>query len=129
MNDTEREVIILNSAWEMIDEMVNWAMFVKNECTEPTLSLGYSPFFWAIFFQKSRRTTADLRSALVNPRRTERHLQIKPSSFIYGRYALTRNSRQTRRASDRLSMPSQNGLKVNSLHDTSIYPLSALWQI
>ena len=36
MNDTEREVIILNSAWEMIDEMVNWAMFVKNEFTEPT---------------------------------------------------------------------------------------------
>jgi hypothetical protein len=36
MNDIEREVIILNSAWEMIDGMVNWAMFVKNDRTEPT---------------------------------------------------------------------------------------------
>jgi hypothetical protein len=36
MNDTEREVIILNSAWEMIDGMVNWAMFVKNDSIGPT---------------------------------------------------------------------------------------------
>jgi hypothetical protein len=36
MNDTEREVIILNSAWEMIDGMVNWAMFVKNDSFGPT---------------------------------------------------------------------------------------------
>src|SRR5260370_18312896 len=36
MNDIEREVVILNSAWEMIDGMVNWAMFVKNDRTEPT---------------------------------------------------------------------------------------------
>jgi hypothetical protein len=36
MNDIEREAIILNSAWEMIDGMVNWAMFVKNDSTEPT---------------------------------------------------------------------------------------------
>jgi hypothetical protein len=36
MNDIEREAIILNSAWEMIDGMVNWAMFVKNDQTEPT---------------------------------------------------------------------------------------------
>jgi hypothetical protein len=36
MNDIERESIILNSAWEMIDGMVNWAMFAKNERTRPT---------------------------------------------------------------------------------------------
>lgn len=36
MNEIEREAIILNSAWEMIDGMVNWAMFVKNDRTEPT---------------------------------------------------------------------------------------------
>lgn len=36
MNDIEREAIILNSAWEMIDGMVNWAMFVKNDRTELT---------------------------------------------------------------------------------------------
>lgn len=36
MNGIEREAIILNSAWEMIDGMVNWAMFVKNDCTKPT---------------------------------------------------------------------------------------------
>ncbi|MBI4182552.1 MAG: hypothetical protein HY521_00980 [Proteobacteria bacterium] len=36
MNDIEREAIILNSAWEMIDGMVNWAMFVKNDRTVPT---------------------------------------------------------------------------------------------
>lgn len=36
MTDTERETIILNSAWEMIDGMVNWAMFVRNERTGPT---------------------------------------------------------------------------------------------
>jgi hypothetical protein len=34
MNDTEREVVILNSAWEMIDGMVNWAMFEKTDRTE-----------------------------------------------------------------------------------------------
>ncbi len=36
MNEIERESIILNFAWEMIDGMVNWAMFVKNDRTEPT---------------------------------------------------------------------------------------------
>lgn len=36
MNDTEREVIILNSAWEMIDGMVNWAMFVKTDRSDPS---------------------------------------------------------------------------------------------
>jgi hypothetical protein len=36
MNDLERKAVILNSAWEMIDGMVNWAMFVKNDRTEPT---------------------------------------------------------------------------------------------
>ncbi|MGO7266138.1 hypothetical protein [Rhizobium johnstonii] len=36
MNDVEREVVILNSAWEMINGMVNWAMFVKHDITEPT---------------------------------------------------------------------------------------------
>lgn len=36
MNKIERESIILASAWEMIDGMVNWAMFVKNDRAEPT---------------------------------------------------------------------------------------------
>ena len=36
MNDFEREAIILNSAWKMIDGMVNWAMFVKTDLSEPT---------------------------------------------------------------------------------------------
>ena len=36
MNDIEREAIILNSAWTMIDGMVNWAMFVKNDLREST---------------------------------------------------------------------------------------------
>jgi hypothetical protein len=36
MNDFEREAIILNSGWQMIDGMVNWAMFVKHDLTEPT---------------------------------------------------------------------------------------------
>lgn len=31
MNDTEREAIILNCAWQMIDEMVNWAIFEKTD--------------------------------------------------------------------------------------------------
>src|SRR5208337_1731943 len=35
MNEIERESIILNSAWEMIDGMVNWAMFVKDDRTAP----------------------------------------------------------------------------------------------
>lgn len=34
MNDTECEAIILNSAWEMIDGMVNWAIFNKTDETE-----------------------------------------------------------------------------------------------
>ena len=36
MNEVEQEGIILNSAWEMIDGMVNWAMFVKHDRTHPT---------------------------------------------------------------------------------------------
>jgi hypothetical protein len=35
VNDIEREAIILNSAWKMIDGMVNWSMFVKNDSAEP----------------------------------------------------------------------------------------------
>lgn len=31
MNEIEQECIILNSVWAMIDEMVNWAMFVRPE--------------------------------------------------------------------------------------------------
>lgn len=36
MNDMEREAIILNSAWEMIDGMVNWAVFVRTERSDPS---------------------------------------------------------------------------------------------
>jgi hypothetical protein len=36
MNDIEREAIVLASAWAMIDDMVNWAMFCKTENTEPS---------------------------------------------------------------------------------------------
>jgi hypothetical protein len=36
MNDTEREAIILNSAWEMIDGMMNWAVFVKTDSAKPS---------------------------------------------------------------------------------------------
>ena len=35
MNDLEREVIILNSAWQMIDGMVNWAMLVRVNLDKP----------------------------------------------------------------------------------------------
>ncbi|MEP6785571.1 MAG: hypothetical protein ABI898_07495, partial [Sphingomonadales bacterium] len=34
MNESEREAIILNSAWEMIDGLVNWAIFEKTEKIE-----------------------------------------------------------------------------------------------
>lgn len=34
LNDTEREAIILNSAWDMIDGMVNWAIFEKTDRVE-----------------------------------------------------------------------------------------------
>ncbi len=43
MNDIEREAIILNSAWEMIDGMVNWAMFVKDDRTELTSLMFETP--------------------------------------------------------------------------------------
>jgi hypothetical protein len=36
MNEVEQEFIILNSVWQMVDDMVNWAMFVKHDRTEPT---------------------------------------------------------------------------------------------
>ena len=36
MNEIERESIILNCAWEMIDEMVNYLIFVKFDHSEPT---------------------------------------------------------------------------------------------
>jgi hypothetical protein len=36
MNELEQEGVILNSAWEMIDGMVNWAMFVKHDTAHPT---------------------------------------------------------------------------------------------
>ena len=31
MNELEQECIILNSAWDMINGMVNWAMFCKHD--------------------------------------------------------------------------------------------------
>ena len=36
MNQTERESVILNSAWAMINDMVNWAMFDQNDLIGPT---------------------------------------------------------------------------------------------
>ena len=36
MKDIEREAIILNSAWKMIDDIVNWGMFMKTEQIELT---------------------------------------------------------------------------------------------
>ena len=37
MNDIEQESIILNSAWTMIDEMVNWTMFPRTDLTGSTV--------------------------------------------------------------------------------------------
>lgn len=37
MNELEREAIILDTAWGMIDEMVNWSLFVENDGTEQTI--------------------------------------------------------------------------------------------
>ena len=34
MNELEQECIILNSAWDMLNGMVNWAMFCKHDRTE-----------------------------------------------------------------------------------------------
>lgn len=39
MSQIEKEPVVLNAAWEMIDGMVNWAMFAKNDLTEPTTLL------------------------------------------------------------------------------------------
>ena len=36
MNAIEREAIILNSAWTMINGMVNWSMFVETDLDKPT---------------------------------------------------------------------------------------------
>ena len=36
MNDHEREAIILDSAWKMIDSMVNWALFCPVDLCKPT---------------------------------------------------------------------------------------------
>ena len=36
MNEIEREVIILDSAWKMIDGMVNWSMFAGRDLQSPT---------------------------------------------------------------------------------------------
>ena len=36
MNQIELESVVLNSAWAMIDDMVNWAIFVKNDLVGPT---------------------------------------------------------------------------------------------
>jgi hypothetical protein len=36
MNEVEQECIVLNSVWQMINDMVNWAMFVKHDRVEPT---------------------------------------------------------------------------------------------
>lgn len=42
MSQTERESVILNSAWAMIDGMANWAMFAKNDLVGPTTLLFQS---------------------------------------------------------------------------------------
>jgi hypothetical protein len=36
MTDVEQESIILNLAWEMIDDLVNWSMLVKRDTSGPT---------------------------------------------------------------------------------------------
>lgn len=42
MNQIERESVILNSAWAMIDGMVNWSMFVRNDLVGQTTLLFQS---------------------------------------------------------------------------------------
>ena len=42
MNQIERESVILNSAWTMIDGMVNWSMFVRNDLVGKTTLLFQS---------------------------------------------------------------------------------------
>ena len=49
MNQIELESVILNSAWAMIDDMVNWAMFVKNDLVGPT-TLRFQSTTHAEFF-------------------------------------------------------------------------------
>jgi hypothetical protein len=36
MNELEQECVILNTAWDVIDGMVNWAMFVKTDRPNPS---------------------------------------------------------------------------------------------
>jgi hypothetical protein len=36
VNSVEREAIILNAAWEMIDDLVNWGVFVRTEKARPS---------------------------------------------------------------------------------------------
>src|SRR6266436_3534949 len=71
MNDSEREVIVLNSAWEMIDGMVNWAMFVKNDRTDPTnlmFEILLGDFLSEIRAFKGDRVPLSLKPAPSNAR-------------------------------------------------------------
>ena len=74
MNRTERELVILNSAWAMIDDMVNWAMFDESDLVGPTTLLFQSrthaklfivlltDFLSPIQLSKSNETAHELES-------------------------------------------------------------------
>jgi hypothetical protein len=62
LNDTEREAIILNCAWEMIDGMVNRAIFEKTEQTVMSnLSFSDQPASPVVPYPARRLPLADAR--------------------------------------------------------------------
>jgi hypothetical protein len=133
MMDIEREVIILNSAWEMIDGMVNWAMFVKNGNTEPTNlkfeTAQHSLFviLLADFLSQIQAFKGDPAPLGLKPAPSN----ARPSDLTFfstcGRSALIRNSGKTRRPSGRLSRPSPTEFTAQGVNLFNIGVAADLW--
>ena len=100
---TEQEAIILKVVWGMIDDMVNYEMFVKNEKTENTnLMLNtatharlFNILLGDFLSPPQRRHKNALPFDLPEPP----HMRGRPTSltsFIYGRYVKTPSWAPTR---------------------------------
>ena len=134
MNDLEREAIILDSAWKMIDGMVNWAMFVRVELREPTNLTFHDDEHAKLFVILLRDFLSQVRAHGSQPsrsgcgRRLQMHiLQTEPSSTISGKSAPNRSSRAMRLSSDNRSKRLPSGWKGNSLRAASGCPTS-MWK-
>ena len=81
MNQTERESVILNSAWAMIDGMANWEMFVDDDLVGPTTLLFQSRTHAKLFIILLTDFLSPFQSFKLNE--TEYELESVPNETLW----------------------------------------------